>query len=384
MTDTDPLDVIDHYGPEKVVFVSDARTGMRGVLVIDNTSRGTGKGGTRMAANVTFSDVARLARVMTWKWAVVDLFLGGAKAGIAWDPNRPDKEAVLRSFVRRLHNEVPEEYVFGLDMGLQESDAAIILDELGDRGGAVGTPQSLGGLPYDQLGITGLGVAEATAEAAAVMGINLAKSSVSIQGFGAVGMATARRLSELGATIVAVSTSEGVLYQPEGIDVGKMLELQSHVGDRCVVEYVGGAVLTQNAELTVAADILIPAAIQDVVDVTTARGVKARLVVEGANLPITAEADSILKERNVTIVPDIVANAGGVIAAAYAMDARYSPFRVDPETVYAAVSSRIRQQTAAILRDAHETGSTPRIAARNLARSRVEAAMRARGVPRWD
>src|ERR687894_1365867 len=103
------LDLIDEWGPEKIVCVSDARTGMKGVLVIDNTARGIGKGGTRMAPTVTVTEIARLARNMTWKWAGVDLFYGGAKAGIVGDPNGHDKEAVLRAFVRRLSNEVPKE-----------------------------------------------------------------------------------------------------------------------------------------------------------------------------------------------------------------------------------------------------------------------------------
>ena len=149
------FELIDEWGPEKVVCVSDARTGMRGVLVIDNTARGMGKGGTRMSTTVSVGEVARLARNMTWKWAGVDLFYGGAKAGIWADPNAESKEAVLRAFVRALKNEVPEEYVFGLDVGLTEKDAAIMLDEVGGRGGAVGTPHALGGLPYDQLGVTG-------------------------------------------------------------------------------------------------------------------------------------------------------------------------------------------------------------------------------------
>jgi len=384
MTPTDALDLIDEYGPEKIVCVSDARTGMRGVLVIDNTARGMGKGGTRMAQGITVSEVARLARVMTWKWAVMDLFLGGAKAGIAFDPSHGDKEAALRAFVRRLRNEVPEEYVFGLDMGLQESDAAVILDELGDRGGVVGTPFSLGGLPYDELGITGFGVAEATAEAAGKIELDLATSSVTIQGFGAVGTATGRRLSELGATVVAVSTSKGVLHRPDGIDIARLLELQLELGDECVSQYSGKIDGPCGAELAVAADILIPAAMQDVVNASNAGDIKARLIVEGANLPITPEADVMLREHNVTVIPDIVANAGGIIAAAYAMDARHSPFRVDPVPVYTSVSERIREQTAAILVEADRTGTTSRIAARLLAQSRVTEAMRARGVPRRD
>ena len=135
----DDLTVMDEWGPERIVCVSDPRTGMRGVLVIDNTARGVGKGGTRMSPSVTVAEVARLARVMTWKWAAVDLFFGGAKAGIRADPHRSDKERVLRAFVRALANEVPREYVFGLDTGLTEDDAAVIQDELGDRAGAVKT-----------------------------------------------------------------------------------------------------------------------------------------------------------------------------------------------------------------------------------------------------
>ena len=164
---TGTLQLIDEWGPEKVVCVSDRRSGMRGVLVIDNSARGVGKGGTRMSPNLSVTEVARLARTMTWKWAAVDLFHGGAKAGIIGDPHASNKEAVLRAFARALANEVPAEYVFGLDMGLTEHDAAIFVDELGDRGAAVGLPRALGGLPYDELGVTGYGVAEATDAAAA-------------------------------------------------------------------------------------------------------------------------------------------------------------------------------------------------------------------------
>ena len=380
---TDALDLIDRYGPEKIICLSDARTGMRGVLVIDNTARGMGKGGTRMAPNLKVLEVARLARVMTWKWAVVDLFLGGAKAGISFDPNHADKEAVLRAFVRRLRNEVPEEYVFGLDMGLQESDAAVILDELGDRGSVVGTPDVLGGLPYDELGITGFGVAEATAEAADVIGLELAGASAVIQGFGAVGSATVRRLSELGTTILAVSTRDGVLHRPEGIDVVALLELQRAKGDACIFDYPGGTVLPVGAELTIASDVLIPAAMQDVIGADEAKNLNARLIVEGANLPITPDADAILDQRGITVIPDIVANAGGIIAAAYAMDARRSPFRVDPEPVLASVSTRLRQQTATVLEHANRSETSTRVAARALAQGRVTAAMQARGVTHW-
>ncbi|NDU75339.1 Glu/Leu/Phe/Val dehydrogenase [Actinomadura sp. DSM 109109] len=377
---SDVLALMDEWGPERVVCVSDSRTGMRGVLVIDNTARGMGKGGMRMSPAVTVSEVARLARVMTYKWAGVDLFFGGAKAGIAADPGSPGREAVLRAFVRALSREIPDRYVAGLDMGLTERDAAIVQDELGDRGAAVGTPHVLGGLPYDELGVTGFGVAEAADAAAQHTGTSLRGARVAVQGFGAVGHAAARRLHELGAAVVAVSTVHGALHDPDGLDVGRLLALRAEAGDAAVKEY-GGRLLAPGAELTVPADVLVPAALQDVIDEGTAAAVRARIVVEGANLPTGPAARRVLAARGVTVVPDLVANAGGVVAAGFAMDARHSAFRPDADAVFAAVSAKMRGNTVRVLDAARARGTTTHEAAVALAQQRVRAAMELKG--RW-
>jgi glutamate dehydrogenase (NAD(P)+) len=376
---TNALDLVDDWGPEKIVVVSHRRTGMRGVLVIDNTARGVGKGGTRMAPTVTVEEIARLARNMTWKWAGVDLFYGGAKAGIVADPTAPNKEAVLRAFARSLSNEVPREYVLGLDMGLTEDDAAIVADELGDRGAAVGTPAHLGGIAYDQLGVTGYGVAEAADAAAEYLGRPLRRARVSIQGFGAVGSAAARRFAELGATVVAVSTADGALHDPTGLDVGALAAARAEFGDRFVTRSGLGETLPAGEELVVDCDVLVPAALQDVVDTGVAAEVKAHLVVEGANLPTSPDAQAVLAARGVTVVPDFVANAGGVVAAAFAMDARYSGFRPDPAVVFSTISTRLRANTATVLAEAARQDLTPHDAGRRLAQDRVRAAMRSRG-----
>lgn len=376
---TDALSLVDEWGPEKIVVVSHRRTGMKGVLVIDNTARGIGKGGTRMSPTVTVGEVARLARVMTWKWACVDLFFGGAKAGIVADPASRDKEAILRAFARALSNEVPREYVIGLDMGLTESDAAIIQDELGDRGAAVGTPEHLGGVPYDKLGVTGYGVAEATDAAAKRQGMPLAGSRVAIQGFGAVGSAAARRFAELGATVVAVSTAHGALHDPSGFDVEDLLAAHLEHGDQFVTRHDQGTVLAAGAELTVDCDILVPAALQDVIDDTTAHEIKAELVVEGANLPTSAEAQGILAQRGITVIPDFVANAGGVVAAAFAMDARYSGFRPDNAGIFETISTRLRANTITVLEEAERRAVTSHVAGRGLAEQRVRVAMLSKG-----
>ncbi|MDJ1135023.1 Glu/Leu/Phe/Val family dehydrogenase [Streptomyces iconiensis] len=374
---------MDDWGPEKVVCVSDTRTGMRGVLVLDNTARGMGKGGTRMSPTVDVQEIARLARTMTWKWAAVDLFHGGAKAGIRGepgpDPDHPErKEEILRAFARALSNEVPREYVLGLDMGLTERDAAIMRDELGDRGAAVGLPSALGGVPYDELGVTGYGVAEATEAAADAIGLPLRGARVALQGFGAVGTAAARRLDEQGATVVAVSTSEGAVHDPQGLDVPALLKLRAESGDACVHHY-GGEHLPVGGELRADADILVPAAREDAVDEDVARTTSARLVVEGANLPTTPEAKAVLAGRGIVTVPDFIANAGGVVAAAFSMDARYSPFRPEPAQIFTTVATRLRANTVQVIGESRTRGVTPHEAATALAQERVREAMELRG-----
>ena len=376
---TDLLSQIDDWGPEKVVVVSDHRSGMKGVLVIDNTARGIGKGGTRMSPTVTVGEIARLARVMTWKWAGVDMFHGGAKAGIVGDPNAKNKEEILRAFARKLSNEVPREYVLGLDMGLTEYDAAIYQDELGDRGAAVGSPYELGGVPYDQLGVTGYGVAESAHVAAQHRGIDLARARVSIQGFGAVGKAAAKRFADYGSTIVAISTSLGALHDPQGLDVAELIRLAAEFGDAAVRHYEGLTPSPVGSEVLVDCDILVPAALQDVINASIAGRIRASLIVEGANLPSSTKALAILSDRDVLVIPDFVANAGGIVAAGVAMEARYSPFRPEAEGILSLVSSRIRANTIAVLDEAAATAVLPHDAARNIAKARVRAAMVARG-----
>ena len=371
----DFFDLIDEWGPEKIVTVSDPKTKMRGVLVIDNTARGIGKGGTRMQPTVTVDEVCRLARVMTWKWAAVDLFYGGAKAGIKADPASPDKERILRSFVRRLSNEVPEEYVFGLDMGLTENDAAIINDELG-RGAAVGTPHELGGVAYDKLGITGFGVAEVVDETATRMGLN--KPRVAVQGFGAVGHAVAKRLHELGYTVTAISTAKGAIADANGLDIPELLAKREEVGDDLVEDYPQLRI-DPGQELFTDAEILVPAALQNVLDEHSAKNVKAKLLVEGANLPTSTAAQEYFRGTGVTLIPDFIANAGGVVSAAFAMEARFSPFRVEPQRIFETVASKLRANANTTLDEAAKTEETTHVAAQLLAKQRVRAAMNLRG-----
>lgn len=375
---SDILQTMDEWGPEKIVLVSDTRTGMRGVLVIDNTARGMGKGGTRMSPTVTVEEVCRLARTMTWKWAGVDLSFGGAKAGIVADPADPGKESILRSWVRALSRHIPSEYVLGLDMGLNERDAAVVQDELGDRGAAVGSPYELGGVPYDQLGLTGFGVAESAEVACELADIELKGATVAIQGFGAVGHAAAKRFVELGARVVAVSSIHGALHDPDGIDVEKLLSLRAELGDGAVKGY-GGQLLPLGEEFLVPADVFVPAAIQDQIDEQLAGKLGCKVIVEGANLPTSKAAQEALKDRGITVVPDFIANAGAVVGAGIAMDSRYSAFRPDPESIFNLISAKLRENTRVVIEKARREGVTSHEAALSIAQERVRRAMELKG-----
>jgi len=375
----DIKDYIDDFGPEKILVVSDPKVRMIGYIVIDNTARGMGKGGTRMAPDLTLETVIRLARAMTWKWALADINLGGAKAGIVADPNSPNKEQILRAFAKKARCLIPSEYVCGLDMGMSEKDVAKIVDELDDMKASIGKSEWLGGLPYDKWGLAGYGVAEATEALCEFYGWDIKEKKIAIQGFGANGKAAAKFLYEKGASILAVSTIKGAIYDPNGLDIVKLLDLQEKYGDDCVTKYTDAQRINLGEELFLDVDILIPAAKEDVITSSNVDRVRAKCIVEAANFPVTVEAEKVLHSRGVIILPDILANAGAVIGGAKAMLARYGPLRPEREEVYADITRKMKSNTKLILEKYEETHENPREIALNIAKRRVLKAMQERG-----
>lgn len=241
----------------------------------------------------------------------------------------------------------------------------------------MGLPRRLGGLPYDELGVTGFGVAEAADAAAQAIALPMAGARVAIQGFGAVGQAAAERLVELGAVVTAISTAQGAVIDPQGLDVARLVALRVAHGDDCVREY--GGCVDAGLALTTDAEILVPAAREDVIDKDLALTTSASLIVEGANLPTTPAAREVLHERGITVVPDFIANAGGIIAAAHSMEARYSPFPVNPDDVFSMISLRMRENAVTVVDESRRRDLAPHIAAQELAQDRVRDAMQLRG-----
>lgn len=360
---------MDEWGPEKVVILWDPKTRMKGLLVIDNTARGPGKGGIRLEPDITTQEVMRLARAMTWKNAIADIPFGGAKAGIKGDP-KGRKDLLVRAFARGLKGIVPAEYVAGPDMNIGEAEMGAFADELGDMRACTGKPVEMGGLPHE-LGSTGFGVAEATEVACRHAGIDLKGATVAIEGYGTVGTFTHKFLEEKGAKIVAVSDSKGTILNEKGLPNGKLLNTKWKEGS--VIRYKDGRVLPVDALFSQKVDILIPGARPDVINEANVRVVKAKVIVEAANIPIREEFERQLQKRGVLIVPDIAANAGGVISSFAELEGK------DKEEMFRIVRKKITKSVDTVLLNAKRDSLTTREAALQIARERVRNAMKYRG-----
>lgn len=361
---TEIFELADSMGPLKIVHVHEASLGLRAILVVDNVAMGPSIGGMRMAPDVSVQECARLARAMTLKNAAAGLPHGGGKSVLFGDPRMPksDKETLVRAFASALRN--TGEYIFGPDMGTDEECMAWVRDEIGR---AVGLPRELGGIPLDEIGATGFGIAQATDVAMEHCDFELDGARVAVQGFGAVGMHAARFLTERGAVVVAAADSRGAVHDPHGLEVSKLIELKAH-GDS-VAAYPGARMLGRDDIIEVECEIWIPAARPDVVREDNADRLKAKLVVQGANIPITAGAERMLAERGIVNIPDFIANAGGVICAAV-------EYRGGGEaTALATIEEKLRTNTALVLRQAKEDQALPRDAALHLAKTRVDKAM---------
>jgi glutamate dehydrogenase (NAD(P)+) len=360
----DPFVHADALGPCRILHLYEPRSKLRATLVVDNVAAGPAIGGLRMARDVSTAECFRLARAMTLKNAVAGLRHGGAKSVLYGDPGMgPErKEALIRAFAAGIAGETA--YIPGPDMGTNETCMAWIRDEIGR---AAGLPRSLGGLPLDELGATAWGLLAAARVAGRRIDLPLEGARVVVQGFGAVGRHAARFFVEAGAVLVGAADSGGTISAPDGLDLGALTALKA--SGRSVADHGGGERLGADAAVGIDCDIWIPAARPDVVDERNERELRARLVLEGANIPITEAAERRLHARGVTVVPDFVANAGGVITAAFEYQGATETAAFD------AIEEKVARNTDEVLARAAEAGTTPREAGLAMARERVTEAM---------
>jgi glutamate dehydrogenase (NAD(P)+) len=364
---TDAFEFADELGPLKSIYVHEPSVGLRAILVIDNIAKGPAIGGLRMAPDVTPAECFRLARAMTLKNAAAGLAHGGGKAVLYGDPRMPraDKEQLIRALANALR--MTGDYIFAPDMGTDEECMAWVRDEIGR---VVALPRDIGGIPLDEIGATGWGLSHVTDIALEYCDFTLQDARVVVQGFGAVGSHTARFLANKGAVLVGAADSGGTIYNPDGLDVARLCALKAEGG--ALADYPDATKLDRDAVVGLECDIWIPAARPDVINEQNVHQLRTRLVIEGANIPVTHGAEKLLAQQGILCVPDFIANAGGVICAAMEYHG------ASEGAALQSIEEKLRRNTRQVLEDAAQRNILPRAAALELALTRVRNAMRLR------
>ncbi len=284
-----------------------------------NDFRGPHKGGIRYHPDVTIEEVKALSMWMTWKCAIVDVPFGGGKGGIICDPKRlsaGEKERLTRRYAYAISEIIgpykdipaPDVYTTGKEMA-QIMDVYSVLHGQGEPAVITGKPIPTGGSLARNVA-TGLGVAYCVREAAKKLGFRLKGAKVVIQGYGNAGTYSAEYLEKLGAKVIAVSDSKGSIINPKGLDSKKVLEYKNKKGT--VVGYLGSKKISTDELLTTRCDILVPAALENQITPQIAKNINCKIIAEAANGPTTPEADEILHKKKIMVIPDILANSGGV------------------------------------------------------------------------
>jgi glutamate dehydrogenase (NAD(P)+) len=387
-----------HYkvlrSPEKQIIVSvpilrdngevEVYTGYR---VLYNTSRGPAKGGIRFDMNVTLDEVKALAAWMTWKCAVVNIPFGGSKGGVVCDPatlSNVELERITRRYTSAIIDTLgPDSDVPAPDVNTNERMMAWIMDTYSMHkrhtvtAVVTGKPVEMGG-SLGRREATGRGCMIVTREALKRLHMPIEGTRVVVQGFGNVGSITAQLMEELGLTIVAVSDKSGALYNPKGL---RIRELQQHVRQhRFLSEYKEAEHLTNDDLLTLDCEVLVPAAMENVITSQNASAIKARIICEGANGPTTAGADKILDEKGVFVIPDILANAGGVTVSYFEWVQDRGGYFWDEETVNSRLERIMVGSFEEVAEMAGRHGINLRIGAYMLAIQRVATVHRLRGM----
>jgi glutamate dehydrogenase (NAD(P)+) len=387
-----------HYkvlrSPEKQIIVSvpflrdsgevEVYTGYR---VLYNTSRGPAKGGIRFDMNVTLDEVKALAAWMTWKCAVVNIPFGGSKGGVICDPatlSNAELERITRRYTSAIIDTLgPDSDVPAPDVNTNERMMAWIMDTYSMHkrhtvtAVVTGKPIEMGG-SLGRREATGRGCMIVTREALKRLRMPIKGTRVVVQGFGNVGSITAQLMEELGLTIVAVSDKSGAVYNPKGL---RIREVQQHVRQhRFLSEYKEAEHLTNDELLTLDCDVLVPAAMENVITSQNASAIKARIICEGANGPTTAGADKILDENGVFVIPDILANAGGVTVSYFEWVQDRGGYFWDEETVNQRLERIMVGSFEEVAEMAGRHGINLRIGAYMLAIQRVATVHRLRGM----
>ncbi len=358
-----------------------------GYRVQHNTARGPAKGGIRYHPRVDLDEVVALAMWMTWKCAVVDIPFGGAKGGVVCDPkamSERELERLTRRFVSELMEFIgPERDIPAPDVYTNPQVMAWIMDEYSRNKGysvpgvVTGKPVEIGGSRGREKA-TGRGCVCCLLEALDRLQMPAAGCRVAIQGFGNVGSSVAEFVVEAGAKVVAVSDSRGGTYNPNGLDVAALIAHKRNSGT--VADFPEGDTITNEELLTCECDVLVPAALENQITRPIAEKLQARVVAEGANGPTTPDADEVLQDRGVLVVPDILANAGGVTVSYFEWVQALQEWYWSEDTVDRYLRARMKRAFGEVWHEMDKRGGSMRDAAMRIAVARVAQAVRYRGI----
>ncbi len=358
----------------------------RGYRVQHNGARGPFKGGLRYHPEVDLDEVRGLASLMTWKSALLELPFGGAKGGITLDPtclSPRELEAATRGFTHAISGVIgPNSDILAPDVNTDARVMGWVMDAYSSRAGwspavVTGKPLELGGIP-GRVEATGRGVVAVTAATLSALGRSFAGQRLVIQGFGNVGRHVAQFAAEQGAVVIAVSDVSGGRHVAEGIDVPTLLD-QTQSGAP-LKEVGAGDFITNSELLALACDVLIPAALENAIDATTVGAVRAPLVIEAANHPVSIEADVSLRDGGVIVVPDILANAGGVTGSYFEWTSNLTEFRWSEARFNDELLVTLRRAFGKVWQTHAERGVDLRTAAYIVGLDRVADAVRLRGL----
>jgi glutamate dehydrogenase/leucine dehydrogenase len=358
-----------------------------GYRVQHDYSRGPAKGGLRYHPDVTLDEVKALAAWMTWKCAVVSIPYGGAKGGVRCNPKEMSRAEIER-LTRRYATEIliiigPDKDIPAPDVYTDAQVMAWIMDTYSVAKGhsvpgvVTGKPIALGGT-LGRKEATGRGCVFTTREATKALDMDLTKSTVAVQGFGNVGYSAARIFHEVGAKIIAVSDSKGGIYNPKGLDPEKVLDAKQKGSS--VLDYKAGDRITNEELITIKCDVLVPSALENVITLKNAAKVQARIIAEGANGPTAPEADEILQSNGVLVIPDILANAGGVTVSYFEWVQNIQEFFWSEEDVNRKLGEIMVRSFNEVFKIARDHKVTPRLAAYMLAVGRVAEAIQLLGL----
>ncbi|MCP9489582.1 MAG: glutamate dehydrogenase [Solirubrobacteraceae bacterium MAG38_C4-C5] len=357
----------------------------QGFRVQHNGARGPYKGGVRYHPEVDLDEVRALASLMTWKTALVDVPFGGAKGGIDCDPSElvsDELQKITRSFIDKIAKVIgPQRDIPAPDVNTNAQVMAWMMDEYGKLYGhtpaiVTGKPISLGG-SLGREAATGRGVVLCFREAAPLLDLRPDGATVVIQGFGNVGGWAGRIMAQLGAKVIGASDAHGAIHGEAGLDA-EALWAHVRAGGR-LPDFPGADVITPAELLALECDVLIPAALGGMIHAANADAVNARMIVEGANSPTTPRADEILADKGVLVVPDVLANAGGVIVSYFEWVQNLQHLAWDERKVNDRLGTRMRKAFRAVHHRAREEGESLRVASYALAIERVAQAARDRG-----